>query len=37
MLPCGNKKTAEDFLELKALSDETYHQQVIDKNRTSQH
>jgi hypothetical protein len=28
-------KTAEDFLELKALSDEIYHQQVIDENRTS--
>lgn len=28
-------KTAEDFLELKALSDEIYHQQVIDDNRTS--
>ncbi|MDD3229522.1 MAG: RNA polymerase subunit sigma-24 [Oscillospiraceae bacterium] len=28
-------KTAEDFLELKALSDEIYHQQVIHENRTS--
>ena len=28
-------KTAEDFMELKALSDEIYHQQVIDENRTS--
>ncbi|WP_312432333.1 sigma factor-like helix-turn-helix DNA-binding protein [Lacrimispora sp.] len=28
-------KTAEDFLELKALSDEIYHQQVIQENRTS--
>lgn len=28
-------KTAEDFLELKALSDEIYHQQVTDENRTS--
>ena len=28
-------KTAEDFLELKALSDEIYHQQIIDENRTS--
>ena len=28
-------KTAEDFLELKALPDEIYHQQVIDENRTS--
>ncbi|MDD3393216.1 MAG: hypothetical protein PHG19_01060 [Anaerotignum sp.] len=28
-------KTIEDFLELKALSDEIYHQQVIDENRTS--
>jgi len=28
-------KTAEDFLELKALSDEIYHQQVINENRTS--
>jgi DNA-directed RNA polymerase specialized sigma24 family protein len=29
------EKTVEDFLELKALSDEIYHQQVIDENRTS--
>ncbi len=28
-------KTAEDFRELKALSDEMYHQQVIHENRTS--
>lgn len=28
-------KTTDDFLELKALSDEIYHQQVIDENRTS--
>lgn len=28
-------KTADDFLELKALSDEIYHQQIIDENRTS--
>ena len=28
-------KTAQDFLELKALSDEIYHQQVISENRTS--
>lgn len=28
-------KTAQDFLELKALSDEIYHQQVIHENRTS--
>lgn len=28
-------KTAEDFLELKAISDEIYHQQVIQENRTS--
>lgn len=28
-------KTVEDFLELKAMSDEIYHQQVIDENRTS--
>lgn len=28
-------KTAEDFLELKAPSDEIYHQQIIDENRTS--
>ncbi len=28
-------KTAEDFLELKALSDEIYHQQVTHENRTS--
>jgi len=28
-------KTAQDFLELKALSDEIYHQQVTHENRTS--
>ncbi len=28
-------KTSEDFLELKALSDEIYHQQIIHENRTS--
>lgn len=28
-------KTEQDFLELKALSDEIYHQQVISENRTS--
>lgn len=28
-------KTAEDFAELKALSDEMYHEQVIQENRTS--
>ncbi len=28
-------KTAQDFLELKALSDEIYHEQVIHENRTS--
>ncbi len=28
-------KTAEDFLKLKALSDEIYHQQIIVENRTS--
>ena len=28
-------RTAEDFLELKALSDEIYHQQVTHENRTS--
>ena len=28
-------KTVEDFMELKALSDEIYHQQVINENRTS--
>ncbi|MEA4893282.1 MAG: sigma factor-like helix-turn-helix DNA-binding protein [Peptococcaceae bacterium] len=28
-------RTAQDFLELKALSDEIYHQQVIHENRTS--
>ena len=28
-------KTVEDFMELKALSDEIYHQQVINDNRTS--
>lgn len=28
-------KTTDDFLELKALSDEIYHQQIIDENRTS--
>lgn len=28
-------KTAEDFLELKALSDEIYHEQVMQENRTS--
>lgn len=28
-------KTTEDFQELKALSDEIYHQQVIQENRTS--
>nr|WP_314464391.1 RNA polymerase subunit sigma-24 [uncultured Clostridium sp.] len=28
-------KTVKEFLELKALSDEIYHQQVIDENRTS--
>ncbi len=28
-------KTIEDFLKLKALSDEIYHQQIIDENRTS--
>lgn len=28
-------KTAEDFLKLKALSVEIYHQQVINENRTS--
>lgn len=27
-------KTEQDFLELKALSDEIYHQQVVDENRT---
>ena len=28
-------KTAQDFLELKALSDEIYHEQVTHENRTS--
>ena len=28
-------KTAEDFAEIKALSDEIYHEQVTDTNRTS--
>lgn len=28
-------KTERDFLELKALSDEIYHQQDVNKNRTS--
>jgi DNA-directed RNA polymerase specialized sigma24 family protein len=28
-------KTEQDFMELKALSDEIYHQQVINENRTS--
>ncbi|MGC6173089.1 RNA polymerase subunit sigma-24 [Lacrimispora sp. 38-1] len=28
-------RTAEDFLELKALSDEIYHEQVMQENRTS--
>lgn len=28
-------RTAEDFAELKALSDEMYHEQVIVENRTS--
>lgn len=28
-------KTEADFMELKALSDEIYHQQVVDENRTS--
>lgn len=28
-------KTTEDFQDLKALSDEIYHQQVIQENRTS--
>ncbi|MDD3393241.1 MAG: RNA polymerase subunit sigma-24 [Anaerotignum sp.] len=28
-------KTEQDFLELKALSDEIYHEQVINENRTS--
>lgn len=28
-------RTAQDFLELKGLSDEIYHQQVIHENRTS--
>lgn len=28
-------KTVEDFMDLKALSDEIYHQQVINDNRTS--
>jgi DNA-directed RNA polymerase specialized sigma24 family protein len=28
-------KTEQDFMELKALSDEIYHQQVVDENRTS--
>lgn len=28
-------KTEQDFLELKALSDEIYHQQVVDESRTS--
>ncbi|WP_333783126.1 hypothetical protein [Lutispora saccharofermentans] len=28
-------KTAEDFLELKALSDEIYHEQVMQENRTN--
>ncbi|MDR2023853.1 MAG: sigma-70 region 4 domain-containing protein [Hungatella sp.] len=28
-------KTEQDFLELKALSDEIYHQQAVDTNRTS--
>lgn len=28
-------RTAQDFLELKALSDEIYHQQVTHENRTS--
>lgn len=29
------EKTVEDFMGLKALSDEIYHQQVINDNRTS--
>ena len=28
-------KSEQDFLELKAISDEIYHQQVVDQNRTS--
>lgn len=28
-------KNAEDFLELKTLSDEIYHEQVVQENRTS--
>lgn len=28
-------KTAEDFQELKALSDEIYHRQVVHEHRTS--
>lgn len=28
-------RTKEDFAKLKALSDEIYHQQVVDENRTS--
>lgn len=28
-------RTAEDFMELKALSDEIYHEQVMQENRTS--
>lgn len=28
-------KTEQDFAEIKALSDDIYHQQVVDENRTS--
>ena len=28
-------RTEQDFIELKSISDEIYHQQVVDENRTS--